>query len=284
MSVPIVQAPRRREPVFNVPGVVAALIAIFVGIQLARSLLSEELDFRLIFEFSFVPARLDLGLTPQQFATALAQSVQGLPREAAEMRIALGQLIYADGGLKPWTLLTYALLHASWTHVLLNSAWLLAFGSPVARRFGTARFLAFFAVSAVAGALAHAIGHGMDVTPMVGASGAISGCMAAAARFIFQRGVMLFGAERERIHQARAQPLLVLLKDRRALLFMLSWFGINLLFGLAAGPLGITDSAIAWQAHIGGFVAGLLLFPLFDPAPRIEAPGPLSEGMETPDR
>ena len=46
--------------------------------------------------------------------------------------------------------------------------------------------------------------------------------------------------------------------------FLLVWFASNLLFGLAAAPLGITDAAVAWEAHIGGFVVGLLLFPWLD--------------------
>ena len=56
------------------------------------------------------------------------------------------------------------------------------------------------------------------------------------------------------------------------LAFLAVWFGLNLLFGL--GSLSITggEQAVAWQAHIGGFVAGLLLFGLFDPVPRRAAP------------
>jgi membrane associated rhomboid family serine protease len=48
-------------------------------------------------------------------------------------------------------------------------------------------------------------------------------------------------------------------------LFLGLWFATNLLFGVAAVPLGIVDTSIAWEAHIGGFLVGLLLFPLLDP-------------------
>lgn len=267
MTVPIVQAPPQREPIFNVPVVILALVGLFTAIHLGRSLLSPDADFRLILDYAFVPARFDLYLPAEQFAAQLAQSVRELPPEAAQLQVSLGELIYAEGGFKPWTVLTYAALHATWMHLLVNCAWLLAFGSPVARRFGVARFLGFFAVCSAAGALAHFITHDMDVMPMVGASGAISGCMAAAARFIFQRGGM-FGGDRASAYLAPAEGLLDFLRDRRALLFVLVWFAINFIFGIAATPLGMSDAAVAWQAHIGGFLAGLLLFPLFDPIPR----------------
>ena len=69
-------------------------------------------------------------------------------------------------------MLTYALLHGSWAHVLVNSIWLVAFGPPIARRFGSVRFLLFFAMTAVAGALAHWAANPMDFSPLIGASAA----------------------------------------------------------------------------------------------------------------
>jgi len=62
------------------------------------------------------------------------------------------------------------------------------------------------------------------------------------------------------------------LRDRRVVIFLVVWFGLNFLFGL--GSLSITgaEQSVAWQAHIGGFAAGLLLFGLFDPVPRRAAP------------
>ncbi len=58
-----------------------------------------------------------------------------------------------------------------------------------------------------------------------------------------------------------------MLRDRRVLIFLVVWFGINLLFGLGSMPLAGEGQMVAWQAHIGGFVAGLLLFSWFDPKP-----------------
>jgi membrane associated rhomboid family serine protease len=73
-------------------------------------------------------------------------------------------------------------------HFGVNAVWLLAFGSAVARRFGAMRFLAFFAVTAAAGAAMHLLTNSGSQAPMIGASASISGAMAAAMRFAFQRG------------------------------------------------------------------------------------------------
>jgi membrane associated rhomboid family serine protease len=68
-------------------------------------------------------------------------------------------------------------------------------------------------------------------------------------------------------HLRMRQGLPELLRNRQAAVFVGLWFATNLLFGLAARPLGVVDAGIAWEAHIGGFVVGLLLFPLFDRGP-----------------
>src|SRR5262249_44786521 len=91
------------------------------------------------------------------------------------------------GGADIWTFVTYALIHADWTHLVVNAIWLLPFGSAVARRFGAPRFLAFFAVTAAAGATLHLATHAGEQFPMIGASAVVSGTMAAAMRFAFQR-------------------------------------------------------------------------------------------------
>ncbi len=173
----------------------------------------------------------------------------------------------SSGGAKPWTLLTYAFLHGSWTHVLLNTIWLVAFGPPIARRFGAARFLIFMAVTAVASSLAHWALSPMDFSPLIGASGSDSGLMGAATRFMFQPGAPLGafasfgGPEVETIPAAGLGQVFV---QRRSLIFILIWLGTNFIFGAGAQILGFSDMPVAWVAHLGGFFSGLILFPLFD--------------------
>jgi membrane associated rhomboid family serine protease len=103
--------------------------------------------------------------------------------------------------------------------------------------------------------------------PMIGASAAISGMMAAAARFVFGPDRQALGPRRLPGAEFR-QPhlsLAALATNSQAALFVGVWFATNLLFGLLATPLGIVDASIAWEAHVGGFLVGLLLFPLLDP-------------------
>jgi membrane associated rhomboid family serine protease len=83
-------------------------------------------------------------------------------------------------GADAWTFVSYALLHGSWIHLGVNIAWMVAFGTPVLRRFGTVRFLVLSLVAAMAAAVLHLATHWGEFIPMIGASGAISGQMGAA--------------------------------------------------------------------------------------------------------
>lgn len=254
----------RSEPVFNVPGVILALIAGLSVIHGLREWEPGEVAF--LWDFALIPARFSawLGADPMK---ALAEQIAG-DRENGMLvhRLALAREIAMEDSTKPWTLLTYAGLHGSWMHLVLNSIWLLAFGSAVARRFGSARFLLFFAITAIAGGVAHVLAHMNDVVPMVGASAAVSGCMAAAIRFVFQPGAPLgvFRQGEEHAYQLPALPLSQVLGDRRVVSFLVVWFVMNLATGLGGSGLGITDATIAWEAHVGGFLAGLFSFQLFE--------------------
>jgi membrane associated rhomboid family serine protease len=231
---------------FNIPAVVVATIAVIGVVHLVRTgLLDPRTDMQFLLLFSFIPARYDS-----------AQLAQGL--------------VPGGWGADIWTFVTYALIHGDATHLGFNAVWLLAFGSAVARRFRVLRFLAFFAITAAAGAGAHLLTHAGEFWPMVGASAAISGCMAAAIRFVFQSGgpLGLLRGDRDASYRRPAAPLLVTLRDGRVLVFLVVWFALNLLFGLGSLSLGSGQEGIAWEAHIGGLLAGLLLFPLFDPVAR----------------
>ena len=58
------------------------------------------------------------------------------------------------------------------------------------------------------------------------------------------------------------------LRNTRVLGFLAVWFGVNIIFGVGSIAIGADGASVAWQAHIGGFLAGLMLFSLFDPVPR----------------
>jgi membrane associated rhomboid family serine protease len=231
-----------REPIFNVPRVVIAILAVLVVIHLLRDyVLSEEQDVQLLLTFAFIPARYDGSVLLQGWPGGVAGDV--------------------------WTFVTYAFIHANWMHLGVNAIWFLPFGSAVARRFGAWRFMAFFAVTAAAGAALHLATHNGEQYPMIGASAAISGTMAAAMRFAFQRGgpIGMLRGDDEDAYRVPALPLSGVFRDTRVLLFVLVWFGINILFGAGSFPALTGGESVAWQAHVGGFLAGLFLFSWFDP-------------------
>jgi membrane associated rhomboid family serine protease len=236
---------RPREPILNAPPVVAWTIAALAAIHVARQFLAPEDQLQLLLLFAFIPARYD-----PSFALG-------------------GQLPGGTAG-DVWTFFTYAGLHGDAMHLIVNGVWLLAFGSAVAWRFGGARFLAFTAVTAACGAAAHLLLHFGEPVPMIGASAAISGLTAAAIRFVFEAGGPL-GAFRRRGRAAfaiPAVPLGDLLRSPQILAFLGVWFAINLVYAIGGAAGGV--ATIAWEAHVGGFVAGLLLFPLFDPKLPVE--------------
>lgn len=226
--------PEPPQPALNIPPVIVVLVVLLVGIHFVfENLLGVSQRITVLLDFAFIPERYD--------------------------GVDFGVPVMA--GAKVWSFLTYAFLHADWAHLITNVVWMVAFGSPLARRFGAMRFLLFSAICAIAGAALHLAGNLHDAVPVVGASAAISGQMAGASRFVFNnpRG---FGAGLS-ADEAPASSLIGMFTDRRILIFLGVWFGLNLLFGLGFG-LG-ADMTVAWEAHIGGFLAGLLLFPLFDP-------------------
>jgi membrane associated rhomboid family serine protease len=256
---------RRREPMFNAPVVVLGLIAVLIGIYAAFNWAPEAIQDRVIRGYAFIPGRLTIAIWPDRLVDLLNR-VNTDPAALQQLR-QIRELHVLIGGAKPWTLLTYAFLHGSWTHVLLNSIWLVAFGPPIARRFGAARFLLFMAVTAVASALAHWMASPMDFSPLIGASGSDSGLMGAATRFMFQPGAPLgaFGSiSQPEIESIPAASLSRVFVERRPLIFILIWLGTNFIFGAGAQALGFSEMPVAWVAHLGGFFAGLVLFPLFD--------------------
>jgi len=122
----------------------------------------------------------------------------------------------------------------------------------------------------IAGAFTHLLFHFGDMAPVVGASAAISGQMAGALRFIFR-------AQRspgQRTPDFLGAPLMSLgetLSDKRILAFLVFWLALNAYFGLSAVRIVGEQGSIAWEAHIGGFLCGLLIFGAFDQGKSAEA-------------
>jgi len=230
----------KRQPIINAPGVVVAMLGVFLAVHLLRFLLPEEQSTWLTTALAFIPARLS-GLAPELPGGDIAIFTQ---------------------------FLTHLFVHGDLPHLFINSAWLLAFGSSVARRTDAPRFIAFFLLCGIAGALFYTAVSRSALSMMVGASGAISGLMGAAFRFLFQA---LTDGDAEGLAGERHSPLMSLgasLADRRVLFATVGWTVLNVV--LAWGASGLMDGAsIAWEAHLGGFFAGFLTYGFFDRAPYV---------------
>ena len=200
-----------REPFLHAPPVVlwliGLLVAVYAGLALAPPSVADSLTLR----FAFIPAR------------------------------------YAEGGsffALTIPFLSHMLLHGSVFHLVLNSVWLLAFGPIVARRYGTVPFLIFFALCGIAGAATHLAFNWGSHDAVIGASGGISGLMAAGIRML-------------RWPNTPPGQRLAPLFSRPVLLFTGIWLATNLLFGMTGFGTDGELQQIAWLAHLGGYFCGL---------------------------
>lgn len=221
----------RRKPVFNLPPVVLAFIALCVAVHAIRVyVLTVPQDLELLVRTAFIPIRYS-GQFPIDFYAFTSP-------------------------------VTYSLLHGGIAHLAINMIWFAAFGPPLANRMGWARFVAFWAATSVAAAALHYVLHSSDHAPLVGASGAISGMMGAAARFAFR----IDRSESRVAFRGEVLPVSLVLRSRGVLTFLAVWMVVNLVTGLIGFTPG-SDDQIAWEAHIGGFLAGFFGISVFDRRP-----------------
>lgn len=138
----------------------------------------------------------------------------------------------------PFTVIAYSFLHGSWLHIFMNGAMLLAFGSGAEKNLGARFMLIVYFGSVVFAALAHFLLDQSSVNPMIGASGGISGLFGA------MMYVMRLNAHNSGQVPPRFWPMVAI------------WVGISFVMGMMGGPDG---SKIAWAAHIGGFLSGIVI-------------------------
>ena len=181
-----------------------------------------------------------------------------------------GQHADATGNDVTHTFLTHAFLHADWAHLLLNCFWFYVFAQPLATRFGAGRhapilqqlsgsfiFLAFFLSAAVLSGFVYVLINLHTHVALVGASGAISAVMGAAIRVGLRR------FQPGGLEKGRALSIL----DPKVLVVTALFVGSNLVILRPAGHfllLGTEAGQVAWEAHIAGFLYGLIIFSYFD--------------------
>ncbi|HFB2048163.1 MAG: rhomboid family intramembrane serine protease [Hyphomicrobiaceae bacterium] len=225
-----------REKIFNAPGIVVAVILVVSLIHSLRAVGGPFVDQFLVNYLSLYPYRIGPN----------ANDISG------------GVFI----GLT--SLATHALLHADWMHLLTNNAWLMVFGSLIARRTSTLGFSFLFIICTVFGGLAYISVNGFVKAVVVGMSGAVSGLMGASFRIIFvafqQGGLKTL----QRYPQAIPRlPLISVMQHRKTMLATCFWILMNFFLALV-DPNLLGNSGIAWEAHLGGFLAGFLLFGIVD--------------------
>lgn len=199
--------PPTSEPLFNMPPYTKYLLGILIGIHFIMTFLLTNGQAQWVF--------INLGFIPGRFTgTALFEPLALV------------------------TPFTNMFLHGGWLHLGMNSIMLLAFGSGIERWMGGKKMVAFFIACGLIGVALHFILNLHAITPVIGASGGISGLFAAALVMLNQtRGGMTgrFGL----------WPIIII------------WVVISVVFGFIDTPqAGISAGEIAWGAHVGGFLGG----------------------------
>jgi membrane associated rhomboid family serine protease len=167
---------------------------------------------------------------------------------------------YFSGVVRPY--LGHMVFHINLTHLLVNLAAVVLCGSFVHREMelqagsrrndAPAAFIAFFLLCGLAGGFAFALADPRSAQSVVGASGAAAGLFGACAWIL----IMRFGGEGERLGDMRRIAMLAL--------FSVLVVGASVVLDNSSVSRLLFGSASAWQAHVGGYVAGLLTYPLFE--------------------
>ncbi len=162
---------------------------------------------------------------------------------------------------------SYMFLHGGWFHLLGNMWFLYIFGDNVEDRLGPSRFIAFYILSGIAAVLIHLVTNWHSGLPTIGASGAIAGVMGAY--------FLLF--PRSRILTMVPIFFFPLLFELPAIFFLGYWVLIQLLYAsVSHGQAG----GVAWWAHIGGFIFGLVTIKLFLAMPRTGVSQRLAQSLQ----
>jgi len=222
----------QKQPIFNVPNIILVFIVVLAAIHIYKDYLANEGErFSLLIQYAFIA---------QKYTEV----------------VHVGYSYYS----LYWSPITYAFLHADWVHLGINCLWLLAFGGVVALRIGWLRFVLLYFLGAIGGALLFYLTYSGDTSIVIGASASVSALMGAAARFAFPKG----GGFSRNTYMLPRQSLVETFRNRSAATFIIIFVLLNLALG-AGAILGVEGGrTIAWEAHIGGLVVGLLFFDLLD--------------------
>jgi membrane associated rhomboid family serine protease len=177
--------------------------------------------------------------------------------------VARGQFIELYGvvpaHLRLISFFTYMFLHGGWSHIIGNMLFLWAFGRSLEDSMGHGKFLGFYLSCGVISAVVHVFFNYFSRAPTVGASGAIAGVM----------GAYLLQFPRANIKTLVFIFVFVTTVEIPAAFILVYWFVLQIFSSYGSiAYTQVTDSGVAWFAHIGGFIAGMILIKVMGTRPR----------------
>ena len=219
-----------RTPIATL-AIIAANVLVWVLVQGAGSSYTLAAS---VCNYGLIPGELTLRATPGT----------GFP-------MGNGLACVVDAGREPLHILTSMFLHGGWGHIIGNMWFLWLFGNNVEDSMGRLRFVAFYLLTGLAAAFAQVFTDPTSVYPMVGASGAISGVMGAY--------VILY----PRVRVYVLVPLFIIFTTIALPAWVLLGYWMLLQVVGGFGALGSAEGGVAFFAHVGGFIAGVVLIKLF---------------------
>jgi len=217
--------------------------AIFTGVIIALNVLTWLVVQGAGSEMAVAQSVCQLGLIPGELTGTIPPG----------MRVPLGESIACttEAGRHLSHIFTHMFLHGSWMHLLGNMWFLWLFGNNIEDSMGHFRFVVFYLLCGLAAAMAQLLASPSSPIPMVGASGAISGVM----------GAYLLLYPNVRVYTLVPIGFFITSMALPAWVMLGYWFVLQFISGLVS--FGGEMSGVAFWAHVGGFVAGIVLIKLF---------------------
>ena len=173
--------------------------------------------------------------------------------------VSLGDASCTIGGLSALTVLTSMFMHGGWMHLIGNMWFLWVFGNNIEDSTGHVRYVIFYLLCGVLASVAHIMFSPDSTIPTVGASGAISGIM----------GAYMVLYPKVRVHTLIFLVIYIRVIPLSALTVLGLWFGLQLFSGVVQS--GAEGGGVAFWAHVGGFIAGVVFIKLFARKTLVEA-------------
>jgi membrane associated rhomboid family serine protease len=233
--------PHRRFPWFTL-----ILIGCNLAITAWMSGLNQRETSALAMRYGFVPARL----SRMGQGKAIEAPIKVIdPLNGREMLVATEELSTKPSDVYT-TMLTTMFLHGGWLHMITNMWMLWIFGNNIEDRLGHFMFVAYYLVGGILATLCFWLSDPNGTVPVVGASGAVAAVL---------------GGYAVTYPAAKVRTLifffLITIVDLPALVLLGIWFMLQVVSGLI-GLWGVVLEPVAFWAHIGGFVAGMVLMPV----------------------